>query len=157
MSLIIATGSNLGDKTSNLQLAEDLLKKHFSLTSKSRIYHSKAVDYLDQPDFYNQVLEFETPHLSPLETLSIINQIEKEMGRIRNISKGPRIIDIDILFFDDIHIETSTLTIPHPRLFERSFVVLPLKELPGFESLSKKYLFNESFETMAYPLIRIHF
>ena len=133
MSLIIATGTNLGDKLNNLHKALHFLQKHFILIKKSQIYCSEAVDYLDQPDFFNQVLEFEIPsQLSPLEILKICSQIEKEMGRKRDIPKGPRVIDIDILFFQLESFHSQNLQIPHPRLFERSFVVRPLIELSFF-------------------------
>lgn len=151
-SLFIATGSNLGDRLSHLKNGQTHLQNHFQLLAESRVYESPAVDYLNQPDFYNQVLEFALPPTSPENTMSILLEIEKKMGRNRQIPKGPRIIDLDILFFGDIHIESEHIYIPHPRLFERSFVVLPLSELPGFKLLQQKYNFTFSFTNSASPL-----
>jgi 2-amino-4-hydroxy-6-hydroxymethyldihydropteridine diphosphokinase len=152
MSLFIATGSNLLDKKANLEKALELLETHFELIGKSRIYTSKAVDYTAQDDFLNQVLEFKTPKLTPNELIKIVLECELVLGRIRDISKGPRIIDIDILFIDFIKIDTKDLTIPHPRLFERSFVVLPLSELPGFGDLKKQFKFDFNFTNSALPI-----
>ena len=151
-SLFIATGSNLGDRAAHLNSAKIELQNHFSFIAQSRIYESPAVDYLNQPDFYNQVLEFTLPVLTAENTMSILLDIEKKMGRNRHVHKGPRIIDLDILFFGDTHIETDHIHIPHPRLFERSFVVLPLSELPGFKLLQQKYSFTFSFTNSASPL-----
>jgi 2-amino-4-hydroxy-6-hydroxymethyldihydropteridine diphosphokinase len=152
MSLFIATGSNLGDRLFHLNEARDELSKSFFLISQSRVYESPAVEYLNQPDFYNQVLEFKTPNESPELIMQKLLLIEKNIGRNRTIPKGPRVIDLDILFWDDISILTDSLHIPHPRLFERSFVVLPLSELPGFKKLQKKFHFNFSFDNSASPI-----
>jgi 2-amino-4-hydroxy-6-hydroxymethyldihydropteridine diphosphokinase len=150
--MFIATGSNLGDRTQNLVAAKNLLATHFHLIQESRIYESPAVDYLNQPDFYNQVLEFKLPTLSAEKVMQLLLDTEKQMGRNRDIPKGPRIIDLDILFFGDLHIETELIHIPHPRLFLRSFVVLPLSELPGFKLLQQKYNFRFEFTNSASPL-----
>jgi len=152
MSLFIATGSNQGDRRKNLLTAIDNLSKIFHLIAASRIYESPAVDFLNQPDFYNQVLEFKVPTSSPSAVMTILLEIEKEMGRNREIPKGPRIIDLDILFWDLEEITTDNVIIPHPRLFERSFVVLPLSELPGFLQLKKKFSFPPQFDNTATPL-----
>lgn len=151
-SLFIATGTNLGNRLENLAEAKKFLQKHFSLIAESKIYESPAVDYLNQPDFYNQVLEFELPNLDPIETMKLLLQIEKELGRNRLIPKGPRLIDIDILFWGTKYINSETLLVPHPRLFERSFVVLPLSELPGFKILKENFNFKFHFDNHATPL-----
>ena len=150
--MFIATGSNLGDRTQNLVAAKNLLATHFHLIQESRIYESPAVDYLNQPDFYNQVLEFNLPEISAENVMQFLLETEKKMGRNRDIPKGPRIIDLDILFFGDLQVETNLIHIPHPRLYERSFVVLPLSELPGFKLLQQKYSFTFSFTNSATPL-----
>ena len=150
--MFIATGSNVGDRRENLKRAKNNLIKDYVLIGESRIYESPAVDYLNQPDFYNQVLEFSLPSQSPEAVMSSLLEIEKKMGRLRHIPKGPRIIDLDILFFGDIHLISEHLHIPHPRLFERSFVVLPLSELPGFKQLQQKYLFRFEFTNSAKAL-----
>ncbi len=143
MSLIIATGSNIGDSLQNLNRAKHELSKHFKLIATSRVYSSPAIDYLDQPDFFNQVLEFEMPlSIETFSILKICQQIELDLGRKRKIAKGPRTIDIDILFLHTLKISTPSLEVPHPRLFERSFVVLPLKELPYFKTLEQLFLFS---------------
>lgn len=153
MSLIIATGSNIGDQIANLKLAEEYLKKFFKLKSISRYYSSKAVGITDQPDFINQVLEFELPTIDCHEALRIVLDIEKKMGRVREIKWGPRIIDIDIIFWNLQNIESEELVIPHPFWKERSFVVRPLTELPFFTSISKIFDIPVTFETEAHPLI----
>lgn len=148
-SFFIATGTNLGDRAKNLVIAKERLKHHFELIAESSIFESPAIDYLDQPDFYNQVLELKLPNLKPEKVMSLLLDIEKKMGRNRLIPKGPRLIDLDILFWGLEEIQTPTLQIPHPRLFERSFVVLPLSELPGFKILEQKFQFNFSFNNCA--------
>jgi 2-amino-4-hydroxy-6-hydroxymethyldihydropteridine diphosphokinase len=150
--MFIATGTNLGNRLLNLQKAKSSLLNHFTLIKESRIYESPAIDYLNQPDFYNQVLEFNLPSFSASEVMNTLLQIEQQMGRNRDIPKGPRIIDLDILFFGDLHIDSEHIHIPHPRLFERSFVVLPLSELPGFKLLQQKYNFRLEFTNSATPL-----
>lgn len=151
-SLFIATGTNLGDRKGHLHEAKELLKKEFEFIAESRIYESPAVDYLNQPDFYNQVLEFRLPSLSPEIVMARLLRIEQEMGRNRDIPKGPRIIDLDILFWGDKKIKSESLIVPHPRLFERSFVVLPLSELPGFKELQNFFEFKFAFTNTAKPL-----
>ena len=152
MSLFIATGSNLGDRKTNLKQAKDLLSQKFNFIAESRIYESPAVDYLNQPDFYNQVLEFDVPPVDAQEVMDFLLQTEKILGRNCLIPKGPRLIDLDILFWGDMTINSDKLIVPHPRLFERSFVVLPLSELPGFKKLQTNFHFNFSFANSASPI-----
>ena len=152
MSLFIAIGSNIGDRKSHLNLAKISLAKELVLIAESRIYESPAVDYLNQPDFYNQVLEYEIPNKTPLATMDFLLRTEHLMGRNRLIPKGPRVIDLDIIFWGDLEIQSKRLTLPHPRLFERSFVVMPLSELPGFKTLQKNYSFNFTFDNHAIPI-----
>ena len=132
MSLIIATGSNLGDKKANLRNAKKYLSYFFDFVAESKIYQSEPVDYLDQPVFFNQVLEFKTPSFSPEKVMSQLLEVEKLMGRKRDIPKGPRIIDLDLIFYGDEEIRSSNITIPHPRWDKREFVYVPMKELPFF-------------------------
>jgi len=153
MSLILATGTNLGDKIKNLQIAKKKLSQRFTFIAESRIYESKAVDFTAQPDFFNQVLEFQSTNLSPEKILKICQDIENEMGRIKLIDKGPRIIDIDISFIDLQKIETKKITVPHPRLFTRSFVIEPLKELPYFQILKNHFDFSHKPDNEATPLL----
>lgn len=152
MPLIIATGTNLGNKIDNLTTAKKELCKYLNLKYESKIYKSSAVDYTDQPDFYNQVLEFETPNIEPLKILKILNEIETKLGRIRTINKGPRTVDLDIIFIDELTIDTEKLQVPHPRWSQRSFVVLPLKELPFYKQIESKFIIPDLFNEMAYPI-----
>lgn len=153
MSLIIATGSNIGDSKSNLQEARAELEKHFTLTAQSRIYTSAAVDYLNQPDFFNQVLEFQIPkQYTPEDVMDLLLKIELSMGRKRDISKGPRTIDIDMIFWGLTEINTPLLTVPHPRWSQRSFIVYPLQELPFFKTIEKCFTIPKSFDVEALPI-----
>jgi 2-amino-4-hydroxy-6-hydroxymethyldihydropteridine diphosphokinase len=152
MSLVLATGSNIGNKKEYLDLAKTLLSQKFQFIAESRIYESDAVDYLNQPSFFNQVLEFDTPAFHPDEILAVCLEIESELGRERKILRGPRTIDIDIIFLDFDYYQTPKLTIPHPRAFERSFVVQPLKDLPCFETYATHFKFSDSFPTKAIPI-----
>ncbi len=152
MSLIIATGSNIGDKLQNLELVKERLKKEFNFIAQSDVFESEAVDYLDQPDFYNQVLEFQIPNESPSNVLKSLLDIEKEFGRVRDIDKGPRTIDIDIIFWSTEHINETGLTVPHPSWSERSFVVRPLQQLPFFQTLEKCFKIPSEFKIEAKPI-----
>jgi len=152
MSLVISLGSNVGDSKSYLDKAKTRLCAYFKITEHSRVYLSPAVDYLNQPDFLNQVLVFKTPELSPTEVLKIVLAIEKDLGRVRNIDKGPRTIDIDILFWNLFTMTDENLIIPHPRLFERSFIVKPLQELEIINYLSREFSFPQTFTNTAMPI-----
>ncbi len=152
MSLIIASGSNQGNSVELLAEARDLLSKDFTLVAQSRIYTSRAVDYEAQPDFFNQVLEFELPGISPDEVMEVLLRIEHRMGRRRIISRGPRTIDLDVIFWGLDAISTPTLIVPHPRWSERSFVVRPLGELPFFQTIKKCFTIPETFTVEATPI-----
>lgn len=152
MSIFIATGTNLGDKKANLAKAKALLCQKLDFIAESRIYESPAVDYLNQPDFYNQVLEFKIPTNSPNEIMQWLLDLEKELGRNREIPKGPRLIDLDLIFWGNLQFESQILTLPHPRATERSFVMLPLQELPGFIKLNETFGFDFSFSNQARPI-----
>ena len=152
MSLIIATGSNLLQPLENLKLAKKILINHFDFIAESRIYKSAAVDYEAQPDFFNQVLEFKIPNLTPDQVMNLLLEIEKEMGRVRDISRGPRIIDLDIIFWRLEEHCTKTVTIPHPRWLDRSFIIRPVQELPFFKSIEKCFTIPRSFKVEAFPI-----
>lgn len=125
----LITGGNLGLRTEHLhRAASDIADICGPILKASGIYETMAWGYTHQPDFYNQVLQIKT-HLDAFELLHTILEIEKKMGRERLIKMGPRIIDIDILFFNDDIINTKTLQIPHPRIAERKFVLEPLVEI----------------------------
>ena len=152
MSLIIATGSNLEHPLQNLQQARELLAQKFELIAASRIYRSAAVDYEAQPDFFNQVLEFQLPPLHPDQVMQWLLATEKNMGRIRNISRGPRMIDMDIILWGLETHHTKLVEIPHPRWLTRSFVIRPLQELPFFKTIEKCFTIPMSFQTEAFPV-----
>ena len=150
--LLIATGSNQGNSLEFLALAEKHLSQSFQLTAKSRIYTSKAVDYREQPDFYNQVLQFILPPLTPEAVFAITTKIELALGRKRQVPQGPRTIDIDLLFMGIRPYKSKLVTLPHPRALQRSFVVRPLKELPYCKEIQKYYRLPLHFETESIPL-----
>lgn len=146
MSLVIATGSNLGDKLANLKLAKDHLSARYRMRAQSRVYSSPPAGLKDQPGFYNQVLEFELPDSSPQSVMEELLSIEEMMGRKRIKKWGPRLIDLDILFWGTQSARSANLEIPHPRWSERAFVVLPLREVPFFQVLRKSYKIPEHLE-----------
>jgi 2-amino-4-hydroxy-6-hydroxymethyldihydropteridine diphosphokinase len=152
MSLIIATGSNLDSPLENLSLARSKLSEKFDLIAESRIYRSAAVDYVNQPDFFNQVLEFRLPRKSAQEVMTLLLELEKNMGRQRDVPRGPRIIDLDIIFWGLTSHNSDTLIIPHPRWAQRSFVIRPLRELPFFQTIEKCFTIPESFTVEATPV-----
>jgi 2-amino-4-hydroxy-6-hydroxymethyldihydropteridine diphosphokinase len=152
MSLIIATGSNIGNSLSILEAAKSALANEYGLIAASRIYTSRAVEYENQPDFFNQVLELRIPALSPGNVMHRLLQIEKDFGRNRDIPKGPRTLDLDIIFWGKLELEEDALIIPHPRWTERSFVVKPLQELPFFQTIEKCFTIPKTFSIDASPI-----
>ena len=153
MSLIIATGSNIGDSVKTLKAAQKELSNHFEFIAASRIYYSKAVEYENQPDFYNQVLEFSLPDKTPDEVMKTLLEIEIKFGRHRDIPKGPRTLDVDMIFWDTTSWNSGIVIIPHPRWAERSFVVKPLQELPFFQTIQKCFTIPQAFTIDAAPLL----
>ena len=155
MSLILATGSNVGNKEKNLLIAKNELSKIFNFLKESRIYESEPVDYLDQDTFYNQVLEFSLPEknlMSVKDAWATIKEIQSKMGRVKIIDKGPRSIDIDILFWGLEEIKTQDLIIPHQSWKDRSFVVFPLSELPFSKDIKKEFGMPKEFKSWAEPI-----
>ena len=129
----LGLGTNLDDRKENLRKAIEAIALKLSVCKQSSIYETAAWGYTDQPDFLNQVIEVETG-LTPLRLLNFLKRTEVELGRIENFRYGPRLIDIDILFYDDLVKNTSRLQIPHPRIPERAFVLVPLNEIaPSLE------------------------
>jgi 2-amino-4-hydroxy-6-hydroxymethyldihydropteridine diphosphokinase len=126
----VGLGSNLGDRVGYLSLARQGLEEHPLIVIKraSSIYESEPVGYLEQDWFLNQVVEIATG-LQPSELLAVMQGIENRLGRERKIRWGPRVIDLDLLLFEDLVISTPELTVPHPRMYERSFVLIPLCEI----------------------------
>lgn len=124
----LGLGANLGDRQSNLLQALQFIRSFAAIQSISSNYETTPVGYLDQPDFLNLVCHV-TTELSPLDLLLAIKQIEKQIGRQASFRNAPRVIDIDILFYDHLVMESPELTIPHPRLAERAFVLVPICEI----------------------------
>ncbi len=125
----IGLGSNLGDRAAHIQTAIDLLQEMGTVILKcSKIIETDPVGGPAQNKFLNAVVKIETP-LSPFKLLSQCQRIEQRLGRVRDIHHGPRTIDLDILLYDQLLVDTQSLRIPHPRMLERNFVLEPLKEI----------------------------
>jgi 2-amino-4-hydroxy-6-hydroxymethyldihydropteridine diphosphokinase len=126
----LGIGSNLGDRLANLQQGADLLAATagVDVVASSRVYETDPVGGVEQPDFLNAVLEIET-RFSATELLARCLEVESELGRTREVHWGPRTLDVDLLVFDDAEIAEPGLIVPHPRMHERAFVMMPLLEL----------------------------
>jgi 2-amino-4-hydroxy-6-hydroxymethyldihydropteridine diphosphokinase len=118
----------MGDRGSNLRAAISLLRERVHVTRLSSVYESEPVGYADQPEFWNMVVQVSTP-LAPRDLLVTLIEIEQTLGRQRTVPNGPRIIDLDILLYGDVVHDATGLTIPHPRMNERGFVLHPLVEV----------------------------
>ena len=126
--VFLGLGTNMGDRQQNLADAIDALAKKMEILRRSSVYETKAWGYTEQADFLNMVVEAKT-ELKPLALLNFLKRTESELGRVANFRYGPRVIDIDILFYEDLVRNTPRLQIPHPRLHERAFVLVPMVEL----------------------------
>lgn len=126
--IYLSLGSNLGDRAYNLQNAISRLDSMVKIVSQSSIYETEPWGYPDQPAFLNQVVKANTS-LEPTELLVFLKETEVSLGRQETFRFGPRLIDLDILFYDDLILDTPKLTIPHPRIAERAFVLIPLAEI----------------------------
>jgi 2-amino-4-hydroxy-6-hydroxymethyldihydropteridine diphosphokinase len=124
----LALGSNLGNRLSNLKEAIAALPPQMEVKAKSAVYETPPWGYEDQPKFLNQVIKV-TTYLDPEPLLKHLKRLEVTLGRKETFQNGPRLIDIDILFYDDLILNTRSLVIPHPRLQERGFVLLPLMDI----------------------------
>jgi len=128
----LALGTNLGDRTVNLRAALAALSPDVKVIAESKVYETPPWGYEDQPAFLNMAVKCETA-LEPESLLKRIKQLEVRLGREQTFHWGPRLIDLDILFYDDLILKTESLTIPHPHLHERAFVLVPLAEIaPDF-------------------------
>ena len=129
-TIFLGLGSNLGDRKSNISKAIDLLSaKGITILRRSTLIETDPVGSPPgQGRFFNGVLKAET-NLSPKELLRCLKDIEHQLGRTRTVCNGPRVIDLDILLYDDLTLNTPGLTIPHPRMLERGFVMTPLSEI----------------------------
>jgi 2-amino-4-hydroxy-6-hydroxymethyldihydropteridine diphosphokinase len=135
----LALGSNIGDRIRNLNDAVDQLAKTegIEVINVSKIYETEPVGYLKQDKFLNMVILIGTDR-KPLELLVELQKIEKELKRTREIHWGPRTIDIDILLYNEMEINLPELSIPHPRMNERAFVLIPLKDVIEDERMKEK-------------------
>ncbi len=127
----LGVGSNLGNRRKNIEEAIKNIKalKQTKVLKVSRFIQTKSVaGPADQPDFLNAALKIQTK-ISPLNLLKKLKTIEKTLGRVKAVRNGPRIIDLDILFYGNKIIQSKELTIPHPRMFAREFVLRPLAEV----------------------------
>ncbi len=127
-TIYLALGTNLGERLANLRAALDALPPSIIIRHLSPVYETPPWGVTDQPAFLNMAVQAGTD-LEPLPLLAYLKQIEVELGRTPSVRWGPRLIDIDILFYDDIILNLPEVTIPHPRLHERAFVLVPLADI----------------------------
>jgi 2-amino-4-hydroxy-6-hydroxymethyldihydropteridine diphosphokinase len=129
----VGLGSNLGDRSGFLLLGiMALLDSGLPVSRLSRIYETEPLDVLDQPNFLNMVVELRGVLPEPAQLMARLLRIEDGLGRTRTVSRGPRTLDMDLLLYEDKRSDTELLTLPHPRLHLRRFVLAPLAELaPG--------------------------
>jgi 2-amino-4-hydroxy-6-hydroxymethyldihydropteridine diphosphokinase len=147
----LALGSNLGDRLEHLQRAVDLLgdEEGVRVVASSRVWETDPVGGPPQPRYLNAVVRVETD-LEPRELLAACQRVESALGRVRIERWGPRTIDVDVLTYDEVPVDEPDLTIPHPRMHERGFVLVPLRELdddpmlPGGRSLGRLRLAPEA-------------
>ncbi|WP_410985508.1 2-amino-4-hydroxy-6-hydroxymethyldihydropteridine diphosphokinase [Bacillus cereus] len=126
----VALGSNIGDRYAYLSQAIEMLNKnpHIRVEDVSSVYETDPVGYTDQNRFLNLVIKVST-NLLPQELLKVTQKVENGLGRKREIRWGPRTVDLDILLYNQENIEAENLIVPHPRMFERAFVIVPLLEI----------------------------
>lgn len=145
----IALGANLGDREQTLRSAIALLDAHeqIQLLRCSGIYETDPVGYLDQPAFLNMVITV-TSTLSPQALLACMLQVEQQLGRERSIRWGPRTVDLDLLWMEDQSIQTEELELPHPRMKERAFVLVPLADVVAADTPVLHHLVQTALETV---------
>jgi 2-amino-4-hydroxy-6-hydroxymethyldihydropteridine diphosphokinase len=128
----LALGSNMGNRAANLKEAVAALSPQMEVKAKSKVYETPPWGHTEQEKFYNQVLKVKT-YLEPEPLLKHLKRLEVALGRVASFRNGPRLIDIDILFYDDLVFESPVLVIPHPHVHERGFVLLPMMDIaPDF-------------------------
>ncbi len=124
----IGLGSNLGDRMAMLRMAIQRLETLGRIARVSSLYETEPVGFLEQPSFLNAVVALDTT-LAPADLLGALLGIERDLGRMRSFPNAPRTLDLDLLLVDDAILDTPELTLPHPRLHERAFVLAPLAEI----------------------------
>ena len=127
-TIYLALGANLGDRGASLRSAIERLRDAVAVERMSSVYETEPAYLLDQPRFLNMALRGHTT-LDPYALLAFLKRIERDMGRAAGPRYGPRVIDLDILLYDSLALATADLTIPHPRMAERPFVLAPLAEI----------------------------
>lgn len=127
-TVYLALGSNLGNRLANIKNAISNFTPQMDVKKKSPVYETPPWGYADQPAYLNQVVMAET-YLEPDDLLSHLKRLETVLGREPTFQNGPRVIDLDILFYDDVTIDSAPLQIPHPRLHQRGFVLVPLHDI----------------------------
>jgi len=131
-TVFLLLGANLGEREASIKQATQLISEQISpVGAQSKLYETAPWGVLDQPAFLNQVLKIET-HLLPKTILRRMLKIEKQLGRERRLRWGARMIDIDILYYNDLVLDTIDLSLPHPRLHERRFTLVPLVEIAPY-------------------------
>ncbi len=128
VGIFIGLGSNVGNREKNLYQALNLIQSYCKIVNTSSIHETQPLYNPDQPLYLNQIIEVQTT-LSPEELLTFLLDIEKKIGRIRTVKYAPRIIDLDLLLYQDKVINQKALILPHPLLHEREFVLAPLLEI----------------------------
>jgi 2-amino-4-hydroxy-6-hydroxymethyldihydropteridine diphosphokinase len=126
--VFLSLGTNLGDRLAHLHAALDALPPDVQVRRRSPVYETPAWGYEDQGPFLNMVIEGQTA-LDPVALLARLKQLETDLGRRPSFRWGPRVIDMDILFYGEMVLDAPELTIPHPRLQERAFVLVPLADI----------------------------
>lgn len=130
-TVYLALGANLGDRAASLRRALRALPPAFAVEAVSPCYETAPAYVLDQPRFLNLVCRART-ELEPLAALGRLKAVESELGRTAGVRFGPRVVDLDLLFYDDLVLDTPELSVPHPRIAERGFVLVPLADIaPG--------------------------
>ncbi|WP_431028625.1 2-amino-4-hydroxy-6-hydroxymethyldihydropteridine diphosphokinase [Lysinibacillus sp. LZ02] len=149
MSVVyLSIGTNMGDREDNLKFAVKCLTETAGVMVEmvSSIYETAPVGFVNQASFLNIAVRL-TTRLSSFDMLTVCQQIEQELGRVREFRWGPRIIDLDILLYNHENIETESLIVPHERMFERAFVLVPLAEISD-RSTEQLRLAHEALESM---------
>ncbi|RED52226.1 2-amino-4-hydroxy-6-hydroxymethyldihydropteridine diphosphokinase [Aestuariispira insulae] len=128
IDVFVALGTNMGERAENLETGIERLGELMTVTGRSRLYQSAPMYVTDQPAFLNMAVRGTTA-LTPEEFLDGLKRLEHEIGRRPTFRNGPRVIDLDILYYGDLLMDTERLNIPHPRIAERGFVLEPLRDL----------------------------
>lgn len=133
-NVYLSIGTNLGNREDNLQEALNQLRSKVEIVKVSSIYETEPVGGVQQDDFLNIAVKIKT-EMNPYQLLKFIHQIESELHRVRTIHWGPRTIDLDILYFNNIEVNDDQLIIPHPEIKNRNFVLIPMLEITNNDNI----------------------